>query len=118
MHTIRKYIRLLEDETPIQHAQQELVFVYGSLKAGFYNHGFLEHMTFLGKAISPPRFAMLDLGSFPAVIRGKHHITGEIYAVDRPTMADLDRLEGNGLMYQRELCPFRIGGKQVRAWIY
>jgi len=119
MHVFRYYIELLEKKDKIQPKNKtELVFVYGSLKAGFHNNRYLADAKLLGKSISPPRFALLDLGAFPAAIRGDHILTGEIYEVDAKTMRNLDRLEGNGYLYQRELCPFRIGGKQIKAWIY
>jgi gamma-glutamylcyclotransferase (GGCT)/AIG2-like uncharacterized protein YtfP len=123
MHILRHYIKLLEttltgEKKTNPKEKTELVFVYGSLKAGYHNDRFLQTAKLLGKAISPPRFALLDLGMFPAAIRGEHILTGEIYEVDAKTMRNLDRLEGNGRMYQRELCPFRLGGKQVKAWIY
>jgi gamma-glutamylcyclotransferase (GGCT)/AIG2-like uncharacterized protein YtfP len=73
------------------------VFVYGSLLSGLGNHGLLTDSTFIGKTLSPPEFAMLDLGSFPGVIHlieGGKSVIGEVYEVDDVTFLRLDRLEG------------------------
>jgi gamma-glutamylcyclotransferase (GGCT)/AIG2-like uncharacterized protein YtfP len=47
---------------------------------------------------------MHSLGGFPGVMRGgEQSIRGEVYAVDGPTLANLDRLEGHPRFYQRSL---------------
>lgn len=83
-----------------------LVFVYGSLKRGFYNHDVLEGAEFLDQTISQPAYEMLDLGSFPGVISSEmlaYRIAGEVYRVDNETFERLDMLEGEGVLYKREL---------------
>lgn len=102
--------------------KREIVFVYGSLKKGFGNHGFVEDQDYLGYAKSASRdYAMISLGAFPAVCRYPNgtKVAGELYSVDAPTMVALDRLEGNGNLYRRYQEDFiNDKGETVKAWIY
>jgi len=84
-----------------------IVFVYGTLKRGWRNHRLLEGATFLGTAVTRRRYRMLCVG-FPVVLATSPKpevqlgcVTGELYEVDEAILAQLDRLEGNGRMYQR-----------------
>jgi gamma-glutamylcyclotransferase (GGCT)/AIG2-like uncharacterized protein YtfP len=92
-----------------------LVFVYGSLKKGFYNHSLLKESTLVGPAVTAPEFTMYDLGSFPAITHeGTTSIKGEVYDVKERTLADLDRLEGHPFFYRR----MEIDTPYGIAWIY
>jgi gamma-glutamylaminecyclotransferase len=94
------------------------VFVYGSLKRGFANHRFVARSKFLGPGVTPPRFAMLDLGAYPGVIRGATAVAGEVWAVSPAVLARLDQLEDNGRIYSRELVPIALPSGSVDAWLY
>ena len=84
------------------------VFVYGTLKKNFHNHHLLKDMPYLGKARTiPGAFGMYSAGSFPVLgptdaVKEKAAVSGELYAVDAFCIVQLDRLEGNGSMYNRE----------------
>lgn len=100
-----------------------LVFVYGSLKRGFGNHGFLENSKFLGITDTVHRvYRMYPLfGSFPTVVATNdeaYAITGELYEVDYDTLKRLDILEGDGHMYTRRLTSVHNGSDTVEAWMY
>ncbi|MBC8514609.1 gamma-glutamylcyclotransferase [bacterium] len=92
------------------------VFVYGSLKKGFINDGLLNDSQFVGKGeTSLKKYTMFNLGAFPAVaLGGTDSIKGEVYAVNGRTLAQLDRLEGNGHFYTRK--PTRVG--EEICWMY
>ena len=94
--------------------QTELVFVYGTLRAGESNHGLLESSEYLGSCQTASQFALFDLGPYPAVIRGTKAIVGEVYCVDIPTMKNLDRLEEYPKLYDRIKTQTPFGS----AWIY
>ncbi len=107
----------------------DLVFVYGSLKRGFYNHRWLAAAEFIGAAQTEPRFRLLDLGRHPAMIEhptAPLAIGGEVYRVDSATSAALDRLEDEGVEYRRVVvrvtllegpgCDQRVVVRQ--AWTY
>lgn len=79
------------------------VFVYGTLKSGFYNHHHLSKAKFLGEYYTPPKYAFYDLGYYPAMTNENKRISvkGEVYQVDKNTLRELDLLEGVPELYQR-----------------
>ena len=98
------------------------VFVYGSLKRGFYNNTLLYQSRFIGERITQDEtWIMRSLGGFPGVVRKLHggmsaSIFGDLYEVDDMTLARLDRLENNGHFYSRELVKLR--DENETAWMY
>jgi gamma-glutamylcyclotransferase (GGCT)/AIG2-like uncharacterized protein YtfP len=74
---------------------KQLLFVYGSLKRGFSNHRQLSRAAFVGECQTAQRYRLFLLGPYPALAsEGEHRIHGELYAVDRRTLAKLDVFEG------------------------
>lgn len=74
------------------------IFVYGTLKKGNSNHGYLSDAKFLYKATTVKKWAMVGKGMpFPYIL-GEHtegyNIIGEVYEVDEDTKEILDILEG------------------------
>lgn len=99
----------------------ELVFVYGSLKDGYPNHGVIERSERLGKAKTfDKKYHMKSFGYFPAVVdNGSYKIRGELYSVSDETMRSLDHLESNGYFYKREPTNVKTeDGQIVEAWMY
>ena len=93
------------------------VFVYGTLLAGEANHGLLATARLLGPARTPPRFALHDLGAYPALVRGgRAAVAGEVYEVDAPTLAALDRLEDHPEYYRRTAIVL-AGGAAVETYL-
>lgn len=91
------------------------IFVYGSLRRHEAMHAYLAGSRFLGFARTLPRFTMLNLGAYPAVVSGGHTaVTGEVYHVKQGLLAQLDRYEDYPREFRRILIPTRFG----RAWIY
>lgn len=110
----RRYNRNSPDYLERKLEGQIPVFVYGTLRQGFSNHGLLKDLPYLGRGVSAiEKFEMREPhhGGFPLlfengqrtnsanVMSGKVH--GEVYVVDPLTLLELDRLEGNGYMYAR-----------------
>ena len=86
------------------------VFVYGTLKSGFWNHYLLKGCKFFGHAATVPTYKMIENG-FPVIMpdpEGKP-LAGEVYTVDDETLARLDQLEREGSSYDRKLItlPYR-----------
>ena len=102
--------------------KMHLVFVYGSLKKGFSNHPVIENSKFLGNTETVDRnFRMFSLNYFPTVAETEGEdftIIGELYDVDTKTLQDLDRLEGNGHLYNRKKVKVYWGLDIVEAWMY
>jgi gamma-glutamylaminecyclotransferase len=100
------------------------VFVYGTLKSGFWNHYLLKGREFIGAAATSPTYKMIDNG-FPVIMpdpQGKP-LAGEIYNVDDETLARLDQLEREGSSYDRKLIDVilsLVGGERlpIKAFIY
>lgn len=85
---------------------RSILFVYGTLKRGGANHGWLEGQTFLGPARTAPGFTLYSLGQYPGLVadHADHEgVTGELWSVDAACLARLDTFEGvpEGL-YARE----------------
>ena len=93
------------------------VFVYGSLKSTFYNNVVMRNAggVLIRTDTTPADYTMLDLGSYPAVIReGNTSIKGEVWEV--ATLAPLDRLEGYPSYYTREQIKLNKGDDM--PWMY
>jgi gamma-glutamylcyclotransferase (GGCT)/AIG2-like uncharacterized protein YtfP len=109
------------------------VFVYGTLKSGEHNHSIVSPKEngskFLGPATTCAETYVIYCNcGFPmaqdirVVKPNTYKIIGEIYSVNRKTLAKLDRLESNGTLYSRVKRPFiiKVNNKptEVVAWIY
>ena len=97
---------------------RNLLFVYGSLMAGFPLHPVLA-------GVADPvgagriRARLVDLGAYPgAVPSAFEHVRGEVYRVRRAEgWASLDYAEGP--QYHRDEAAVEVdGGGQVRAFVY
>lgn len=93
---------------------QHLLFVYGTLRKGESNQGFLSASEFLGRHETLPEYALYDLGPYPAVTQGHSSIVGEVYLIDDATLARIDQLEDVPVEYRREQIETPFG----QAWIY
>jgi len=82
------------------------VFVYGTLKRGYGNSKLLEGATFLGKARTQERWAMIGKGAaFPYLLEENEkgfHILGEVYVVSDEELNRLDNLEGYPYHYTKQ----------------
>lgn len=102
------------------------VFVYGTLKKGYGNHRLLAASKFIDVAATYENYLLYD-GGFPYAVNQENcneedntlPVLGEVYEVDRATLAALDQLEGEGDFYYRHSRPvfLRVGGL-VQAFIY
>ena len=100
-----------------------LVFVYGTLKRGRENHGWIEKQRFVSEARTKPLYRMFDLGGYPGMIRAKDGmaIEGEIWEVDEAGLARLDVLEDTeGGEYERVLIELdgEFASRRVEGYLY
>lgn len=89
------------------------LFVFGTLKRGFVYHAELGDAMFEGCALT--RDAAFDLveiqgdpHSYPGLISGTFHVSGEVYALRDQHLAHLDGFEEVGTLYER--CEIEIKG--------
>lgn len=87
------------------------VFVYGTLKAGYPLHRYMEDFPYLGRGVMADwRYELYDHGPFPVVMKGSggkkpkdiSNVLGEVYVVPTSAILDLDQVEGNNYMYIRQ----------------
>jgi gamma-glutamylcyclotransferase (GGCT)/AIG2-like uncharacterized protein YtfP len=72
----------------------ELLFVYGTLRRGFANHEQLEGAEFVGPCVTAPAYAVESHAGYPVLVRGTAAVPGELYAVGEELLARLDAFEG------------------------
>ncbi len=100
--------------------QPHQVAVYGTLKRGLPNHGYMRGARFMGDDWLTD-ITLYDLGYFPgAKLEPSGGIHVEIYQIDDSTLVALDRLEGYRpeqhelSLYHRVLLSSRFG----TTWVY
>ena len=94
------------------------VFVYGTLKKGFYNHEYMnskgDHAIFIQVATISGK--MYDLGAYPAInLVEERLVHGEVYEISSNILKQLDYLEGYPDLYSRTM--IRIND-EIQAWVY
>lgn len=104
-------------------AVNDAVFVYGTLKSGYWNcDRFMKTAKFVGTARTVPSFHVRDVGFPIAFLTGPetHPVSGEVWIVDRETLANLDRLEGVPHHYTRKIVRTTMAGsnRPAFAWMY
>lgn len=78
------------------------LFIYGTLLPGEANAARLGASRSRGTARTRPRYTLLHLGNFPALVdRGETAIVGELFDVDDTTLAGLDEFEEVPHLYRR-----------------
>ena len=95
------------------------LFVYGSLKKGGGNHGYLKDSKFV-QHYKLKNHALVDLGhGFPYLIQEKNSfVYGEIYEVSEDTLEKIDLLEGVPYLYKRMLTNYELNGTLEIAGLY
>ena len=99
------------------------LFVYGTLKRDKANNDLLGDSKYLGKYITDPRWGLLDLGSFPAMVPSNKSVKGEVYLVNDDILEVVDSLEGVDFgLYKRHRiyinCPVSDSRREVWTYIY
>ena len=111
---------------------QNLLFVYGTLRQNYGNHGFLKNAHFLGEAKTQDKFVMHCRGSIPFVSESQaiSQIVGEVYEVDDNNLAAIDQLEGcypkrddsgefeSSSWYTRKQVAIQFGGGNNATYIW
>ena len=95
------------------------IFVYGSLKRGYGLNCVLTGQRFLGDARTTPGFRLYDVGAFPAMVAYSDGIAvrGELYEVDNRCLWELDRIEGEGRLYERVEIELDCGRAQTYLFL-
>ena len=94
------------------------LFVYGSLKIGFYNNYLLSNSILENRKVMLPAFAMYLIGNYPGIIENtKYNVYGESYFVNKKILVELDKLENAYNFFRKELY-VKINSVYDKAWVY
>lgn len=95
-----------------------LVFVYGTLKRDYRNHYILfeERAEFVGYAKTAGSYRMYQRG-FPVLMEDGdgHRVSGELYRTRASAIPRLDRLEGEGRIYDRKITHVSLTDSSVEC---
>ena len=97
------------------------LFVYGTLMRGYGNHRRLASARFIGAAVSAAACYRMHDSGFPILVDDPlgARVCGELYEVDRVTLAACDSLEGHPHWYRRRKRRFvAADGTTYKAWVY
>jgi gamma-glutamylaminecyclotransferase len=93
-----------------------LLFVYGTLRQGERNHAELSGARFVREASTHPRYQLVDMGGFPALLEGgTTAVRGELYEVEEHFLPRLDRFEDVPTLYERK--PVSIPGASALGYV-
>jgi gamma-glutamylaminecyclotransferase len=97
------------------------LFVYGTLKRGQRNHGFLAGQEFVAEAPTLPRYRLYVCGGSPCLVddavRGMA-VQGEVWRVDDDALARMDELEEVPTLYTRRAIGLADFAGPVAAYFY
>lgn len=96
------------------------LWVYGTLKRGRSNHGYLEGCEYLGEYFTDKNFSLIVSG-LPFLVRRKGSgVKGELYKINKDVLAQIDRLEGHPSFYKREIINITSvdTGNTIEAYTY
>ena len=98
------------------------VFVYGTLKEGFYNNHLLGESRFICEAKTTPDYRLYEVfkDGFPGMIPSDRGVSvkGEIFQVAPAILERLDQLERVPSMYRRERIKLADFDREVWAYLY
>ena len=94
-----------------------MIFCYGPCMIGEPEHRLLAGARFMGATRTAPKFTLINLVDFPALVEGgTTAVAGELYLVDPETLVRVDRLEGHPDFYRRQRIELESGG-QAEAYV-
>ena len=101
--------------------QDTIVGVYGTLRKGLGNSGYLKNAKFISKAYTQNPYP-LEISGLPYlhdVVGAGKKVVLEVYAVNKNTLENLDRLEGHPRHYARKQITLNLekGGTKL-CWVY
>jgi len=103
---------------------RELVFVYGTLKFGYSNSGFLTNSEIVGRAETKRRYSLYEWDLPYLTNKPNHKVKGEVYRINKQTLMYLDSLEGHPYLYERKKVKVLLekgsnrGKLNVECWVY
>jgi len=80
----------------MSNSQNNLIFVYGTLKKDMCRNHVLKDQRYLGVALTRNNYLLFNCGGFPGLVPSKDEgqVWGELYEVDEECLEKLDVIEG------------------------
>jgi gamma-glutamylcyclotransferase (GGCT)/AIG2-like uncharacterized protein YtfP len=95
-----------------------LIFVYGTLRRGERNHAQMGRSRFVRSVATAPRYRLVDLGSYPALLEGGDMaVHGELYEVDDQHLPQLDAFEDVPSLYERRPLELEVPGLDALGYV-
>lgn len=102
------------------------LFVYGTLKKGKGNHGYIGGSSVVSRRTFVEGYQMYSLGGFPGVVKDDSSlIYGEVYSIDNKTLEGCDYLEGyradkpdNSMYIRTTVDCFDDNQRPIKAYMY
>lgn len=98
-----------------------LLFVYGTLMSDGSRNGAIADQNFLRKAITKTGYQLLDLGSYPGLVRVEQdgrQIEGELWEIHNSRIALLDQIEGAPVLYRMENVDIEGEERSVQTYFF
>lgn len=97
-----------------------ILFLYGSLKRGERNHRLVADQQYLGEAVTEPRYRIVAVGYYGGLVEDAETglaVRGELWAVSRCCLLELDDFEGGEGGWVRR--PVAVAGRDgVESYFY
>ncbi len=98
------------------------IFVYGSLKQGYWNHYLLEedNVSYVGEA-TIKGFSLYHVATYPGMVKSNdldEKVYGEIYNISLKVLKSLDNLEREGFLYKRISTVAEIASEEIDVSTY
>lgn len=107
------------------------LFIYGTLKRGFYNHSVLKNAKFIANVTTCEKYPLFKLKEpYPYLQNNKgvgKIIHGELYFIEEKYISNIDAFEGAPNLYHRdkitvlldgEKIPYATLGLRAECWTY
>ena len=119
MYALWNRRRKRDTDTDYQGEEMKTIFVYGSLKKGYYNHSIIKGSTFVGTKVLLG-YQLYDTGfGYPAIAKDKWgSVLGEVYQIEEDIFNSINNMElGAGYVLKRgDSCSYWIMEKISAQW--
>ena len=110
---------IIEKSTDVVQKEKMIIFCYGTLKRGFYNHQWLGENKYFG-GLYLNGYRMYTNGIYPAIVKSDNQddvIYGELYEIDKNVFDPIIRME-LGANYNMEEIDIELHGKRMKVPIF
>ncbi|MGH4124347.1 MAG: gamma-glutamylcyclotransferase family protein [Clostridium sp.] len=114
------HLRLEEVLNMMNEKDKVYLFVYGTLmRSHRKGHTYLDGAEFKGEC-TLNGFALYDFGYYPGIVEDiEERVKGELYAVPKDKLSEIDIYEAEGTLYKRKMVKVSCAGNyEIEAYAY